>query len=295
MNPLINVTTNSTLLPITKYLNRRLINLNLSFTKNKTKPLIQLNKFNFCSELNNNSKFNISKEYFKNKIYLKPHLKISYQKNSSNKLIKISSKGFLKFRGYFESLNLTSISKEVEVYHINDPLVFENKKYTILEVSSQTSNKLNRINYFLVYPLCVFSGYSFISAILKLKFFSTMFWTFILYYSIRLQQGIVSNQKHIIKKINLLEDGKTCEILTNSCQFHVDINKMRKINMEEAMYMAKKLDSLKSNYIPIVLDTKLYLIPLVCSVIRPDVLAAVCEGKYIEFEEIIDKDNTIQI
>ncbi len=185
-------------------------------------------------------------------------------------------------------------NKEEEYEIITDPVIFDNKKFLVLEIDSSVFLFNQRIT-LLIYPFLVLFGYKFSMALYSLAFFRSALWGFFLYHSLKFQTGIKSNQDHVIKQISILEDGKTCEISTLKKTFNADINKIRKINMQEAMFMSRKIEALKLNFIPIVIETKLYLIPISSKISRKDILGYICEGKYLKFEEVIKNDNTIQL
>lgn len=239
-------------------------------------------------------KNNINQELFKS--LQKRNLEVMKNHKHSN-FIKFQKKSFLEkiYKGFFESLNLESIQRPEEFATIYEPIVFENRRFKVLECDSSVPEKISKIVSFIVNPLILFFGYKLAMGIYALGLIRSLFWTTLLFYFLRIRVGIKNNKEYIIKEINVYEDGKTCEIVTLKKSFDIDINKIRKINFEEAMFMKKSLDSLKVNYIPIVLDTKLYLIPLLSNIPRKDILGSICDGKYIKFQEIINNDKTIQI
>jgi len=190
---------------------------------------------------------------------------------------------------------MREIKKDEEYTDIPEPIIFEGKKLIILDTNLSSPVKILIILNLIVYPVIFLSCYKIYLAISSFSFIQSVFWLFILSYTLRLRLGIQSNKEYIIDRISIFEDGKTCEINTMTDKFTIDINRIRKLNLEEAIFMAEKLESIKVNYIPIVIDTKLYLIPIQSIVGRKDILGFVCEGKYLKFSEIIHKDRTIQI
>jgi len=190
---------------------------------------------------------------------------------------------------------MQEIKKDEEYVQISEPVIFEGKKFVILDLDPSTPNIISSSLFLIVYPLIGLACYKIYFAVITFGIFRTIFWFMILFFSLRLRLGILTNQEHIINKISILEDGKTCEIKTMKNVFKIDINTIRKINMEEAIFMAERLESIKVSYIPIVIDTKLYLIPIKSRIHRKDFLGNICEGRYLKFQEIIHKDRTIQI
>lgn len=217
--------------------------------------------------------------------------------NNSKNLIKTQSKTFLSkyYKGYFQTLEMEKIEKEVEYLKINEPIIFENNKFTILDSDPNKIDTLTRNLLTIMYAIIGLTSYKLAFAIYNFKSFGTFFWTTILYYSIRIRLGIIANQEHIIKEINVFKDGKTCEIITLRKTFTADINKIRKINMEEALFMSNKLESIKKSYIPIVIETSVYLVPIRSRIHRKDFLTSVCDGIYLDFKEVVHKDNSIHV
>jgi len=228
------------------------------------------------------------------------HTYIKNKGNSSKNfglLQKATNKTFLDkiYKGYFQTLVMQNIPKEDEYVDITEPVVFEGEKFVFLDMDPNKPDYVTKFVVFSLLPLSGLAGYKLFMAISSFAIFRSFFWSFIFLYLIKFRYGILCNQEHIIKELSILEDGKTLHVKTVKNSFNMDINSIRKINFEEAMFMADKLESIKINYIPIVMETKLYLIPLRSRILNKDILGSVSEGKYLRFEEIIHKDKTIQI
>lgn len=190
---------------------------------------------------------------------------------------------------------MQSFEKDAEFEEVHDPIIFEAKKFTLLDMDPAKPDKLTKNLLYLAYPIIGFTGYKLVSALYSYAYFRSFFWFVALFYALRFRLGILSNQEHIIKEIRVFDDGKTCEIVTLKSSFTADINRIRRINMEEALLMADKLESIKVNFIPIVVNTGVYLIPTRSRIHRKDLLGFVCDGKYLKFEEVIHKDKSIQV
>lgn len=218
-------------------------------------------------------------------------------KMKNNSLMKITNKTFLSkiYKGFFEGLVFQRINKDEEYVEISDPVIMENGKLKVLDMNNTSPDKIANFLMFASYPLIAYSGFKLILAVSSFSILKSVMWTTILFFSLKFRFGLKSNREHIINEISVLKDGKTCEIKTLKGVFPIDINKIRKINLEEAMFMAQRLDLIKSRFIPIVMDTKLYLIPLECTIHRNDLLPHISEGKYLKFAEVISKDKTIQL
>ena len=130
---------------------------------------------------------------------------------------------------------------------------------------------------------------------IKIKFAPFLFYGLVVLYILRLDVGMIRNKNHIIKNINLLDDGKTCEISTMNKSFKTDIKNIRRLQLEEGIYLSKNIQKMHKNYIPMAIDTNLYLIPKISKIHDKDLLSAISNGRYIKFEEVIKKENSIDI
>ncbi len=255
-----------------------------SFYNDYNNPFFSCNNNNF--NLNYNSISNTKKT------------RSNFNSNNSNHfLIKTQHKTFLRkyYKGYFQSLQMQIFQKDPEYVEVTEPIIFEAKKFTILDMDPAKPDRLSSNLLLASYAIIGFFAYKVAVAIYSFAYFRSFFWTIALFYALRFRLGILSNQEHIIREIHVFNDGKTCEITTITRSFTVDINKIRKISIEEALLMANKLESLKVNFIPIVVETSLYLIPIRSRIHRKDFLGSVCDGKYLKFEEVINKDNSIHV
>ena len=95
--------------------------------------------------------------------------------------------------------------------------------------------------------------------------------------------------------MQLLDNGRECEIKTLERSFVTDIKNIRRLQVEEGLYLAKNIQNMRKNYIPLSIDTRLYLIPLVSTVQNPEILSAISNGKYIKTEGRIVKEKSIDI
>lgn len=218
-------------------------------------------------------------------------------RNNKPDFFKLQKKPFLEkyYKGYFSTIVLQSIKNPEQYIDINEPVIFQNKRCNILKCDKGDPARISSNIFYLSYPFMLLFSYKFALAIYNIKIIKSLLWSALLFYTMKIRIGIKSNQEYIIKEINILENGKTCEILTLKNSFEIDINKIRKINFEEGLFMTEKLESLKSIYIPIVLDTKLYFIPKTCNISRKDFLSIICEGNYLKFHDILSDEKTIQL
>jgi len=93
----------------------------------------------------------------------------------------------------------------------------------------------------------------------------------------------------------LLENGKECEIHTLHKSFVTDIKNIRRLQLEEGLYVARNIQNMRKNYIPLSIDTNLYLIPLISLINNQEIVSAISNGKYIKVDGYINRENTIDI
>lgn len=229
-----------------------------------------------------------------------------FNDRQSNRSINNSSLFYLTSKkNFFEKLKesfikqkqhrLKQIIKEEEYYVPQDNIVFVNKKYQLMEAGKNFTDSIKLLQKFILYPVITVSSLLFLRAFVRIKIISLLFSGFVSFTSLRMNFGINQNKKHIIIKIFLLENGKECEIHTLENVFTTDIKNIRRLQVEEGLYLASNIQNMVKNYIPLAIDTRLYLIPLVAEIQNQEILSAVSNGKYIRTDEVIDLENSIDI
>jgi hypothetical protein len=262
------------------------------------------------NNLNNDFKILLSKGLTKS--LKNPSLKMNYhtktikiQSTASSQIHNKSSFHFIQKRTFFEKLKekllkstqhkLKQIKKEEEFYVPQDEIVFIDKKYLLVDASKNFTDAIKFMQNFILYPLMTVWSYFFLRAIYRINFVSFLLSGFFTATFFRMNFGINQNKKHIIIKMFLLENGKECEIHTLEKSFVTDIKNIRRLQVEEGLYVARNIQNMRKNYIPLAIDTKLYLIPLVSVIQNQEVLSAVSNGKYIKTDDGINVENSIDI
>jgi hypothetical protein len=186
-----------------------------------------------------------------------------------------------------------AVNEQKEFYEPPEALVFKNNRFSIIETDDTKTIEL--VQYCILYPIVLVSGYKLLSNILRVKIIGSAIWGAIFYYSYRSTHSFVQNKFFLIKRINLLEDGKTVEVATYADNFKADIADFRKVTNEEAMYYATIIGGV--DYIPIVIRDAIYILKRKCKINDNEVFNAVCNGKYIKLtqEKKVDKENIIDI
>jgi hypothetical protein len=186
-------------------------------------------------------------------------------------------------------------NKKEKYYLPDEQLVFEDKKYLLVESSKSFTDAINFMQNFVLYPIMAVCSYFFFKALIKFNIISLLFSSFFSYTFFRINFGINTNKKHIIIKMQLLDNGRECEIKTLERSFVTDIKYIRRLQVEEGLYLAKNIKNMRKNYIPLSIDTRLYLIPLVSTVQNQEILSAISNGKYIKTEGQIVIEKSIDI
>ena len=87
-----------------------------------------------------------------------------------------------------------SKSKKNEWYEVEDPLVFQNGKLTIVEASKQDRYIMQRLRLFAVLPFMIFSGYKLAMAVMGLRLGGSLIWGLLTTLSYRLYSGLNQNK-----------------------------------------------------------------------------------------------------
>jgi len=190
---------------------------------------------------------------------------------------------------------LKEIFKREEYYVPQENIVFVNKKYQIMEAGKNFTDSIKFLQNFLLYPIIALCSFFFLRALIRLKIITSFFSGFLSVSLFRINFGVNQNKKHIITKIFLLENGQECEIHTLEKTFTIDIKNIRRLQVEEGLYLARNIQRMTKNYIPLAIDAKLYLIPLVSVIQNQELLSAISNGKYIRTDGQIEIGDTIDI
>jgi len=185
--------------------------------------------------------------------------------------------------------------KKDEYYTPKENIVFNEKKYLLVDCNKNFSNSIQSFQRFVIYPILGISTIFLIKSIIKLKVISILLSSFFTYTSYRLNIGINQNKRHIINKLYLLDNGKECEIHTLEQSFISKIKNIRRLELEEGLYVAINIKDMKKNYIPLVIETRLYLIPLISTIYDQKILSAISNGKFIKTDERINSEEAIDI
>lgn len=242
----------------------------------------------------------------KQTLQMKFHTKINKtQSAASSQINNKNSFHFIQRRGVFEKLiekllkstqhKLKQIKKEEEFYVPQEEIVFIDKKYLLVDASKNFTDAIKFMQNFILFPIMTVCSYFFLRAIYRVNFISILLSGFFTVTFFRMNFGINQNKKHIIIKMFLVENGKECEIHTLEKSFVTDIKNIRRLQLEEGLYVARNIQNMRKNYIPLAIDTRLYLIPLVSVIQNQEVLSAVSNGKYIKTDDGINVENSIDI
>jgi hypothetical protein len=220
-------------------------------------------------------------------------------KRTQNKFLKFSNKNYLGYKSKKTpfDVNYTSKpkSKNIEWFEVNEPLVFQNGKMTIVQASNSEKLLLKRLRLYVALPILILSSYKFAMALLSLRLGGSFIWGLITTLSYRIFSGLNQNKYFIIYHIELLEDGKQIIMTGESGSTTYDINDIRRLSPEETAYVLEMLPDSYYTYIPIVVKDEIFLILKNSKFYDAEMFKAICSGNYVRMKSAINKDNAIDI
>lgn len=194
-----------------------------------------------------------------------------------------------------EHEKLKDIKKKEEYYIPKDEIVFFDRKYLVIDSNQNFRDAIKFLQKVILYPIIGTCSYFFFKALLKFNVLYMLLWGFLSFTFLRINFGINQNKKYIIIRMNLLDSGKECEIHTLERSFISDIKSIRRLELEEGLFLAKNIKDMRKNYIPLSIETRLFLIPLTSIVKNQELLSAISNGKYINTDRKIKDERTIDI
>jgi hypothetical protein len=241
---------------------------------------ILYNSYNFNSFDFKNTKSDFSK--FKKQKHL-----LSFQKKGI----------YSKFKGYYDDIKLNINEKKDtnEWIKLQDPIYFENKKYLILQSEPSYKRSVLLLKNYIIRPILIMTGTCSLWLFYNKRILSTIFCSLIYLFFSRLNKGLNMNNKKVIDKIYLLENGTEIQVETFDKDFKTDIKNVRKLELEEGLYLSNNLDAVNKTYVPISINRTLYLIPKNSINYNKEILNAISNGKYIKLDECIKDENSIDI
>lgn len=223
------------------------------------------------------------------------NLLFSYQKKSMFNLFKHRANSFESL--FVNASDDIKKNKKEEWFVTEDTIVFQAGKYNLLKVPKSEIRFVNIFEYGVVTPLWLTTGYYFIKSLITLAPLKVILFGGLWGLASRILYGTRINKQFFVYHVNLLEDGKHCEIGTVSGIMKVDISTIRRLTGEEAIYLAQVMPDAHLSYIPLVIDKHFFLIYKISIVNDKQLFSAVTNGKYIKVKEEnkINKEDAIDI
>jgi hypothetical protein len=211
---------------------------------------------------------------------------------------KINKKQFF-FSQYYSSndeLNIADYTnKNVGIYKLNEPLIFDKGAYQILKNNTNHTRNLIRTRNVIV-PLNAFIGYKFVKSVYNLRPIKSVCYGVLLFFITTFTFEINKKLYHIIDSIDLLESGEMLRIhLANKKKFDIEIKKIRVIDKKELEFLVNQEDNIVFNYYPIVANSKMYFIGKECDIIDQNLFREIMKGNKIQIDKIIKKENALNI
>ena len=253
---------------------------------NKYKNLKNSFKNNFNKNNTNLLNFNkITSRYFHSKIKI----------NLIN-LFTIQKKGiFNKLKGYYKDDKIPpNVNRKTNWVELENPISFENKRYLIIETEPTYKKSILLLKNRILDPLSLITGTASLWFLYNKRIFSTIFFSLLFLLFSKLSGGIKINNKKVIDKIYLLENGTEVEIETLDIKFITDIKNVRKLEIEEGINLKKNFDNVYHNYVPINIQEQLYLIPKSSITKNREILNAISNGRYIKLDDTVEIEESIE-
>lgn len=210
------------------------------------------------------------------------------------------------FKYSFRTINNTSkldnvsdrINKKDNLYCPKNILIFRENKYNL--ISSVNSNYIKifkreeKILHLLLFSSITASLSSFLYGFFKTSIFTAGI-TLYLLRSIRI---IKINSSRIVKCFNLLEDGKTIQIITLKKNFEIDIKHLAKPNKQQSLLFNMHSPEIASMSVPFIVEKGqhkgMYFMPPDVNIeSNKEILSAVMNNSYIDLSNRIKSDSII--
>ncbi len=167
-------------------------------------------------------------------------------------------------------------------YRLRLPREIKDEKILILRAINEYKKIDNFFNKFLINPLVGVFGSSLIFSLYNLNSIFVLITIVSGFYSLLKLQKLIPYNNIIIDSIYLNPCGERVIINTLTNKFEIDIMKIRKIRMTE-MYLFKKFyENIYEEFIPIVINYEIFLIPKSLEYIDKEILFAISNSVYLE-------------
>jgi hypothetical protein len=235
---------------------------------------------------------------------IKSNVKFIYTKNksinSNFSVYNVSKKNFFfsnKDDFTEEVLKNKKSDMKENWYETSETLVFQNGKYFVLKVHPREIKIVQVFEYLMLTPALLFTGYKFVRNLISLRPVRTVLWGAAFLVFLRIYQGAYVNKNYFIYELHLLEDGKRVEITKAKGKIVADINTIRRLTPEEALYFAQIMPDAHVNYIPIIVENQFFLIFKNSIINDKEIFAAITSSQNIKVKEenIINKEDAIDI
>jgi hypothetical protein len=202
----------------------------------------------------------------------------------------------LFFRLKLQKINLfdhfifnKSSEHKIKYYIPTKQVLFNNGRYTVFE-TDKYEKKITKIFNKVISIFTPPTFYFFIKNLYLIKPLSIIFWGISFYCAVNTFIASIQNSTHFIYELNLMKDGKHIELKKHFETSIEDISKVRRLTNEENLYFNDYFHAQELNFLPIVIDNKIYLINKKIIVNDKEIFSAISNGKYIELnkEKVMD-------
>jgi len=167
-------------------------------------------------------------------------------------------------------------------YRLTLPRVVQDDKILILQSIKEYKKVDNFFNKFVMNPLIFMFGTSLVFSIYNINSVLIMLSLISGVYSMLKANTFVANHNIIVDSIFIKSCGRKAILNTLTRKKEVDIMKIRKMRMSEYYLYHKFFQNLEEEFIPLIIDYEVFLIPKCSDFIDKEILFALSHSCYIE-------------
>lgn len=169
------------------------------------------------------------------------------------------------------------------------PSKFRDNKLRILQHVNEKSHNFLVLKYGLYTANCLLI-FKLIKHLATLKLLGVIYYAIVSAITIGITKQLSKKGKMFIKWIDLLEDGKRCEISTMDQTLQtINVSDFRKLNNDEKSAYEKQFFSSMELYAPIMINNELYVIYKSNIIYQKEILEKIFEGVSIEILDCTKK------
>lgn len=167
-------------------------------------------------------------------------------------------------------------------YRLTLPREINQNQLLIVQAIKDYKNIDNFFNKFIMNPLILTFGSCLAFSVYNVNSVFIMATVFSCFYSLIKANKLVGYHNIIVDSIYLKASGKFIVINTLTRKLEVNVLKVRKMRITEVYFFKKFFDYLEEEFIPIVVDYEVFLIPKSLEYVDKEILFAVTHSCFLE-------------